>query len=146
MRRRRLCQLLSLAALLHLAGCLPATWTVVPEVSGRVVTAAGEPAAGAKVRIARADDESSGERPVEVAAGRDGRFRRREQTQWTIVPLLPLDGIAPQFVATASHEDLASPPRPFGGGLSHPHHFGLTNKSKSFDLGDLVVYERPGGQ
>jgi hypothetical protein len=143
MRRRQLFQFLSLSAVLHLSGCLPATWTVVPEVKGRVVTATGEPAAGAKIRIVPADDSSEG-RSVEVTADGRGQFRRAEETQWTMVLLLPLDAIAPEFVATASHAGRQSAPEKFGGGVMNPHHFGLTNKSESFDLGDLVVYEQTG--
>jgi hypothetical protein len=102
------------------------------------VTPTGEPAPGAKVVIAPADGSS--ETPtVEVRADQRGQFRRRERTRWTIVPLLPLDALAPEFIATASHDGLESAPKPFGGGLAHPHRFGLTNKSESYDLGDLVI-------
>lgn len=119
-------------------GCVPATFTVVPEVRGRVVSPAGDPLAGAKVRIAPADPESD-IRAAAVTADDLGRFRRAEQTRWGMVLLVPVDAIAPKFVATASHANRESAPSTFGGGLTHPHHFGFTNKSESFDIGDLIV-------
>ena len=133
-----------LAGLVHLGGCLPATWTVVPEVRGRVVTATGQPAPGAKVVISPAET-SSKTRALQVRADARGEFRQREKTRWTIVPFLPLDAYAEEFIATASHAGLESAPVQFGGGFKHPHHFGLTNKSESFDLGDLVLVQAPSG-
>jgi hypothetical protein len=130
--------------MLLLAGCLPATWTIMPAVRGRVVTATGAPAAGATVRIVEAGAPSEIASAVEVNAGADGRFVRAEETRWTIVPLLPLDAIAPRFIATASRAGVESDPKEFGGGITNPHHLGITNRSGPFDLGDLVITERAG--
>ena len=81
---------------------------------------------------------------MEITADLEGRFRRAEETQWTIVILLPLDLMGPQFLATASQGGLESSPKRFGGGIDNAHHFGVTNKRPPFDLGDLVLRERSG--
>jgi hypothetical protein len=142
MNFRSLIPLLVAAVVLHLSGCIPATATLVPQVSGRVVSAHGVPIHGATVRVSP-EDEALAERSFAVKTDRRGRFRRAEQTRWSLTPFLPIDAIAPTFVATASHENVQSAPAHFGGGLTHPHFLGIGNKSKSFDLGDLVVYESP---
>lgn len=105
----------------------------------------GEPAAGAKVRIVPANG-SSERHEVEVTTDTRGQFHRGEETQWTMVLLLPLDAIAREFVATAFYAGLESAPSRFGGGITNPHHFGLTNKSESVDLGDLVLHEGKSGR
>ena len=139
---RSLEQLLVVAVGLHLIGCIPATATLVPQVSGRVVSGGGVPIHGATVRVAP-EDKALADRSFTLKTDRRGRFRRAEQTRWSLAPFLPIDAIGPTFVATASHENVQSAPAHFGGGLTHLHFFGMGNKSKSFDLGDLTVYESP---
>jgi len=53
--------------------------------------------------------------------------------------LVPADAIAATFVATASDAGVESAPKQFGGGLTHPHFFGFTNKSESLDVGELTI-------
>ena len=128
-------------ALLHVAGCIPATATLVPEIRDRVVNGTGEPIAGAKVRVTSAD-LSNDEPAFAVTTDRRGRFHRAEQTRRFMAPLVPAHAISPGFVATASHGGARSSPKHFGRNeLLMMHAFGVTNKSRSYDLGDLVVYD-----
>lgn len=146
MRSRQLGQTTVSIATILLAGCVPATCTVVPEVRGRVLTQAGQPVADARVKIS-SEAPSSDQPAVEATTDAHGQFHRNEQTRWTIVPLIPLDAIAREFTATASYAGSESEHKRFGGGgIVNPHHFGLTNKSPTFDLGDLILQERPVGR
>ncbi len=138
MRRQQLCQVLSLFALVHLAGCLPATGSLVPALRGRVVDSMGQPVSGAKVTVAPVDPTVE-IRSFAISTDRQGRFRRGEQAQWFLAILVPTDVIAPEFEATATRGEARSTPKRFGGGLIHPQYLGITNKRRTFDLGDLVV-------
>lgn len=68
-----------------------------------------------------------------------GHFFRAEQTQWALVPLLPLDGMGQVYSATAHANGLQSEPMPLGGAISNPHFLGLGNAYPKMNLGDLVL-------
>jgi hypothetical protein len=126
---------------LPLCGCIPATTTVVPQISGRVVDATGKPVANAEVCISLAKETSA---PLlrKCTTDQSGKFRHEEETQWCIAPILPLDAIAPEFVAAATHNGVRSSPKEFGGGIWNFHFLGLGDKTACIDLGDILVDER----
>ena len=140
MRRRRLDQLLVLLAVAAVTGCVPATGTVVPRVSGRVVDLTGKPVAGATVSIEMLE---MGEAPRKVRTGRHGRFRRAEEKRWFLGVFLPVHAMGPELTATAWHQGMRSDPQRFGGGLLLQQFLGLGNPSKSYELGDLMLSEGP---
>ena len=133
---------LLLPAMLCLTGCLPATWTRTPEVSGRVVDPGGKPVPGAVVSVVP-DDPNQKELAFEMSTDKQGRFHHDEERQWTLAPLLPMDAFATDFTATASYHGAQSPAWQFGGGISNAHFLNLGNRYPSFDIGPLVVPDRP---
>ncbi len=142
MRYRPIAQSLVFLALLQSMGCLPATITVMPRISGRVVDSLGRPLAEAEVSIARTDKAPNGH-SSHVTANQEGRFRRDEETRWTLAPVLPVDFVS-DFVAVASFHGSCSVPVRFGGNITNFHFLGLTNKSEAFELADLVIETQPG--
>ena len=134
MRYQELCQVLALFMTIGLGGCAT---TVVPPVRGCVVDGAGTPIAGATVTIAPVD--SPQEKPRHVKTDRLGRFARREERRWFVALPVAAHAIGFEFSATASYEGTQSAPKRFGGGLLTQQLFGLTNRSKLYDVGELVV-------
>lgn len=132
----------SLATMLCLTGCLPATWTRTPEVSGRVIDPGGNPIPGAVVSVVPVN-LSEKDPAFKMTADRQGRFHHDEERQWTLALLVPTDGIATEFTATASYHGAHSPAWGFGGGITNPHFFNLGNRYPSFDIGPLVIPDRP---
>jgi hypothetical protein len=99
--------------------------------------------ANAEVDISPAN-ESSSLLARKMTTNQLGQFRREEETQWCMAPLLPVDAIAPEFVATATRDGAQSSPEKFGGGIWNFHFLGLGNKTACYDLGDIVVNETTG--
>lgn len=127
--------------ILQIEGCIPATTTIAPQVSGRVLDISGKPVDGAEIRVAIVDSHA-GAASWKAASNARGQFHRDEQTRWCMAPLLPADFIAPEYVAVATRNDLHSAPKRFGRGIWNFHFLGLTNKTESFDLGDLVLNQK----
>jgi hypothetical protein len=125
-------------SLLGLTGCLPATVTDVPRVSGRVIDTTGTPLPGATIVVCDAT-RGSGHRSWQLAADRDGRFNHAEQVHWFLAPLLPADLFPPELVAVASYGGAHSEPKAFVGGIANWHFVGITNPSEPAEFGDLVV-------
>lgn len=145
MRLDRLWLLLALNVAAALAGCVPATGTVVPRVSGRVVDTGGTPLAGATVKIVHAD--SPDEKPRKINTDAQGRFHRGEEKRWFMAVPVPAHAVEPEFIATASNDGKQSTPRRFGGDKLYKQQFlGVTNQSDGYDLGDLVIHEASRGR
>lgn len=139
MRLARLSQFLALSTAAALAGCVPATTTVVPRVSGRVVDAMGTPIGSAEVKIVHAD--SPNEKPRKINTDAQGRFHRSEEKRWFLALPVAAHGLEPEFIAAASHQGKESVPQRFGGDQLRMQQFlGVTNPSKGYDLGDLMIY------
>src|SRR4051794_15288754 len=105
MRRKNHTRFSVLLILPILGGCLPATFTTVPEVKGRVTTMNGQPLPGAEVRIVQKSPEK---REWTLKADESGNFRQKESENWTLAPLLPLDALGPEFELTAKHGEQSS--------------------------------------
>ncbi len=145
MRLDRLYLLLAFGTAVALAGCVPATGTIVPRVSGRVVDMAGTPVADATVKIVRAD--SPDEKPRKINTDAQGRFHRGEEKRWFLAVPVAAHAVEPEFIATASHDGKQSTPKRFGGEQLYEQQFlGVTNPSEGYDLGDLVIYEASRGR
>jgi hypothetical protein len=151
MQPRHTRQLVLAALLPNLVGCLPATYTAVPRLTGRVVDSAGKPVAGAVVVVSVADDGTPSHGlwqigpwqldagPWRVEADANGRFNRPEETHWSLAPLLPMDMMLPDYLAIASHGAARSQTYSFSFGIVNWHFFGLTNPTEAADFRDLVV-------
>jgi hypothetical protein len=131
-----------LVTILCLTGCLPATWTRVPEVSGRVVDPGGRPIPGAVVSVVP-DNPYQKELAFKMTSDNQGRFHHDDERQWTLEPLFPMDAIGTEFTATASYHGAQSPAWQFGGDISNAHFLNLGNRYPSFDIGPLVIPDRP---
>ena len=125
-----------------LAGCLPATYTAVPRLTGRVLDAAGRPVPGATVAV-NVDGSGPGDRSWVLDADARGVFTRPEETRWWVAPVLPLDFLSKTYVAVASAGPRRSRSKAFGGGITNYHYLGLTNPAAAADFGDLVVEDTP---
>jgi len=137
--------------LASLGGCLPATYTAAPRLTGRVVDPAGKPVPGAVVVVSVADDGTPSHGlwqigPWQLHAGpwrlvtdANGRFDRPEKTHWSLAPLLPMDMMLPDYLAVASHGTARSQTYSFSFGIVNWHYLGLTNPTESADFRDLVV-------
>lgn len=130
-------RLAALGAAMCLTGCVPAAFTVVPQISGRVVSCCGAPLPDAVVAIAPAEGHDAPSRRVDP--DRRGRFQRAEERQWRLGLLVPAHAMGTPYTATAHHELRSSEPRPFGGRYLAQQFFGITNRTERYDLGDLII-------
>jgi hypothetical protein len=123
-------------------GCVPATWTETPRLSGRVVTTDHQPVSNATVTVKQVADHVG--RPGEsfqMTTDAHGLFFHSERTRWALVPFVPIDALVPAYVATAGANGRQSKPFCFGGdGIIGPHWLGLVNNAnRNYDLHDLVL-------
>jgi hypothetical protein len=128
----RLRLLATLTLTLFLSACVPATFTVVPEIKGRVLDSAGEPVPGAHVDV-RALPE--GARKFSLTCDESGRFYRGEEAQWGLY-IFPMDNFGRQYEAVSVVNGQSSNTKKFGTTWSHIRFLGL-GTVQTADLGDL---------
>ncbi len=126
------------ATLAGAAGCLPATYTAVPQLAGRVLDTTGRPVSGATVAV-DVDGGDAGDRALTLDTDGQGVFSRPEETHWWLAPVLPLDFLPKTYVAVTSAGAERSPPKACGGAITNYHFLGLTNPTAPANFGDLVV-------
>jgi hypothetical protein len=121
-----------LVALAGVAGCCPANFTLVPQIRGRVVDAAGQPVPDARVHVAKPHEAEGFELDTTLTCDVDGRFYRKEHTRWGVF-IVPMDLFATHIEAVADHNGRQSDVqryrgpaqvRLFGGGSPQVVEFG----------------------
>lgn len=125
-------QFTSFALFLLVSGCVPATFTAVPEIKGRVVDASGDPVPGAAVKVRAVLEPDIG---FSLTCDQAGRFYRAEEAHGGLY-ILPMDNFGRRYRAVAVVDGQSSEPKVFGTPWSHVRVFGLGATQRA-DLGDL---------
>jgi hypothetical protein len=137
MRQPRIQELFLSAVLAFLPGCIPATFTRVPEIRGRVVDAAGQAMPGASVHLTRLPRYGGYNLDETLNSDTAGRFHRKEQAVWAVF-IVGEDNFGSRFQAVASFNGEQSAPREFGMAWSKVRLMGL-GAADVADLGDLKI-------
>lgn len=138
MRRRSL--LVIVAFLCPIAGCFPARFTVVPEITGRVVDADGNPVPGAAVTVTKAS-RSGDTAPIQLQCDSSGHFYRKAEAPWGLY-IVPMDPFGLTYEAVATANGKCSKPKTINSAWTQVRFFGL-GAVRSVDLGDMAATTRP---
>lgn len=119
-----------------LSGCIPATFTLVPEISGRVIDESGLPISGASIHLCKVNG-FGGSLDEKLTSDDAGRFFREEQAKWGLF-IVPMDPFGSFFQAVATAEGQQSEIYEIKYPWSKVRFMGIGSKD-SMDIGDLQI-------
>jgi hypothetical protein len=110
MRRRHFASLISFPLLLSCSGCIPAKFTEIPALKGRVVGLDGRPAPAASVHVSRKPDTPGAPFELLLQTDSNGEFTYGGKQRW-VLWILIADLFRGVVQVQARHGDGASPLR-----------------------------------
>jgi hypothetical protein len=121
---------------LLLGGCVPATVTDVPALTGRVIDLAGRPVAGATVVVTKVKGHGGPFKPVRFPAGPGGEIASKERARWGLW-LVPGDPETATLSVKAVSESGAESPGRDVTFRRRVRLWGFTGSPARADVGDL---------